>query len=116
MKKLLIGFLAVLLVVGITTPALAWGHGHRGGGGYRGGWYGGFWPGYGVGAFTGLAIGTLAAPYAYPYPYYAPPPVYLMPAPTCYQSGGYWTQVPVNGGGGYTTYQNVWVPGGTICR
>jgi hypothetical protein len=108
-KKLLIGVLGVLLVVGTTTPALAWGQGW----GHRVGWYGGFWPGYAVGTVTGLAVGALSAPY-----YYVPSaPVYVVPPrPRCYAQQGYWSQVPVAQGNGFTTYQNVWVPGGTVCR
>ncbi len=113
MKKLSTACLAALLVIGMTAPALAWGHGHPGGWGHRGGWHGGFWPGYAAGAFTGLAFEALAAPY-----YSVPPvPVYVAPPPpTCYTQPGYWTQVPLTEQDGFTTYQNVWVPGGTVCR
>ncbi len=123
MKKVLVILVAVLLVVGIVAPpaALAWDRGWHGGyrghgghwrhGGYGG--HGGFWPGYAFGAFTGLVLGgALAAPY-----YAAPPPYfYAPPPPSCYTQGGYWTQVPYISYGGYTTYQNVWVPAQTVCR
>jgi hypothetical protein len=107
-KRILVGVLAGLLVVGFTAPALAWGHGW----GHGGGWHGGFWPGYAAGAFTGLAVGPLAAPL-----YFVPPaPVYVVqPPPACYTLRGYWSQVPVAQGGVFTTYQTVWVPGGTVC-
>ncbi len=58
----------------------------------------------------GVLGGALAAPY------YAPPPFYVAPQPYCYTQPGYWSQVPAYGYGGYTTYQNVWVPPQTVCR
>ncbi len=123
MKKFLVVLMAVLLVTGVTAPALAGGgHGSHGGGRSHGG-HGGFWPGYGWGFFSGAILGgALAAPYYYapyyaPY-YYAPPPPanYYAPQPSCSTQPGYWQQAPLTSSGGFTTYQNVWAPPQTVCR
>ena len=115
MKKLLSALLAIVLVAAVSVvPASAdpgwhgrggWGERHE----FRGG--GGFLPGYAFGAVTGLVLGeVLAGP-----PYAAP--VYVTPLPpACYTQPGYWSQAPVPGPGGYTAYQNVWVPPQTVCR
>ena len=119
MRKLLIVLLALGIVAAVAvSPASAdqgW-HGrggwgvrhevHRGGGCVGCGFVGGL--------FLGGALGAaLAAPY-----FYAPPaPVYVgPPPPACYTQPGYWSQVPYTSYGGYTTYQNVWVPPQTVCR
>ena len=114
MKKLLSALLAVALVAALSAaPASAdpgwggrgWGHRHE----FHGG--GGFFPGYAFGAVTGLLLGGALFP-----PRYAAP-VYVTPLPpACYTQPGYWSQAPVPGPGGYTTYQNVWVPPQTVCR
>ncbi len=122
MKKLLPVLLAVVLVMTVFVPtASAW---------RRGGCFG---CGFGFGFFTGAVVGTaLAAPFYYypryypyyyypPYPYYpaypsyVAPPAYAAPQPSCYSQQGYWQQAPVSSGG-FTTYQNVWVPPQTVCR
>jgi len=119
MKKLLIPLLAIVLVAAVSVPpaSAAWGRDGGGRGGWgerhefhgRGGCVGcGFLGGLVVGGILG---GVLAAPY------YAPPPVYAAPPPpTCYTQPGYWSRVPNTGSGGYTTYQNVWVPPQTVCQ
>ena len=108
---------------------------HGGGWGWRGGgWGGGCWGcGFGWGDFTGAVLGSaLAWPFYYPaypysnyapYPYYGAPPAYYGAPPayggpqsSCYTQQGYWQQAPVSDGGGFTTYQNVWVPPQTVCR
>ena len=88
----------ILLVVRFTRPALAWRYGL----GRRGGWSRGFWPGYAVGAFPGLAAGTLAAPYVPWVPVYV-----VQPPPRCHAQPGYWSQVPIAQGNGFTTHQHV---------
>jgi len=99
----------VALTFGLAPKAAHAGGGH-------------FWGGFAAGTATGLVVGTLAAPRYYaPAPaYYAPAPVYVAPSPVCrdYQTGGYWRQVPVVDAGGFTSYQNVWVPGGVqrVCQ
>jgi hypothetical protein len=118
MKKFLIPLLAILLVTGVSvsSASAAWGPGWHGRGGERqefhdrGGCIGcAFVGGLVLGGVLG---GVLAAPYlAAP-----PPPAYLTPAPACYTQPGYWSQVPYTGAGGYTMYQNVWVPPQTVCQ
>ncbi len=119
MKKMLISFLVIALVVTVSVPIASadggrgWGgrggrierHESRGGGGCIGcALIGGLVVG-------GIIGGLLAAPsYAAPAPVYAPPP------PTCYTQPGYWTQVPYSSGPGYTTYHNVWVQPQTVCQ
>src|SRR3989304_4664865 len=134
MKKLLSILLALGMVAAVAvSPASAdrgW-HGrggggvrhevHRGGGCVGCGFVGGPPPGgggcVGCGFVGGLLLGgALGAAMAAPY-YYAPPaPVYVAPPPpACYTQRGYWSQVPYTSYGGYTTYQNVWVPPQTVC-
>lgn len=123
MKKLLMVLLAIVLVAGVLVPTgSAWGRGSHGGW-HRGGCFG---CGFGFGFFSGAVVGgILAAPYYYPPYYYAPsyyPPYYAPPAyaapprPSCYTQQGYWQQAPMSSSGGFTTYQNVWVPPQTVCR
>ncbi len=109
MKNFLSILLATVLVAAVAVPTASardWGERHefhRGGGCVACGFIGGL-------ALGGILGGALAAPY-----YAAPPaPVYLTP-PSCYTRPGYWSQVPAYGYGGYTTYQNVWVPQQTVC-
>jgi hypothetical protein len=128
MKKLLIVLLAIVMVGAVSVPmaAAAGGHGFRGGGHFRGGFHGGFRGhgcfgcGFGFGFFSGVALGGLwAAPYYYyppPYYYYPPAATYSAPQSSCYTQPGYWSQAPMNQNGGFTTYQNVWVPAQTVCR
>ncbi len=126
MKKLLSALLAIVLVAAVSVPTASarGGRGFHGGRHFRGG-HGCFGCGFGFGFFTGAVLGgVLAAPYYYrpypyyypPYPYYGAPPVYGAPQPYCYTQPGYWQQVPMSSSGGYTTYQNVWVPQQTVCR
>lgn len=90
-----------------------------------------FWTGFAVGTATGLVFSPLLAPRYYYVPapvYYAPPPVYYAPAPVyfappppvCSQTfvPGYWANMPVYNGYGYTTYQYQYVPDRyqTVCR
>ncbi len=115
MKRLLIPFLAIVLVAAVAVPPASaqWGGGWHGRGGpaprhefHRGGGC------VGCGFLGGLILGGVLAA-----PYYAPPPVYAAPPPpTCYTQPGYWSQVATTGPGGFTTYQNVWVPAQTICQ
>ncbi len=119
MKRLLIPVLAILLVAAVSVPTASarGGHGRFHGGWHRGG--GCFGCGFGLGFFSGAVLGgALAAPYYYypPYPYYVAPPAYAPPQPYCYTQPGYWQQVPMSSDGGYTTYQNVWVPQQAVCR
>ena len=117
MKKLLVLLVVILLVAAVSAPPASaaergwggrsdWGERHEshGGGGC-----------FGCALFGGLVLGgilgsALAGAYA------SPPPVYGPPPPTCYSQPGYWTQVPRSVPGGYTTYQNVWVPPQTVCQ
>lgn len=122
MKKFLIVLLAIVLVTAVFVPtASAW---------RRGGCFG---CGFGFGVLTGAVVGSALAwpfyypPYPYyynaPYPYYGVPPTYYgvppayaVPQPYCYTQQGYWQQAPVSNGGGFTTYQSVWVPPQSVCR
>lgn len=124
MKKLLSALLALLLVAAVSVPtAIAGGghpfhgrrHFHRGHGCYGCGFGFGFFPGAVVG---GAVVGPYYyAPYYYaPYPSYVVPPVYAPPQPSCSTQPGYWQQVPLSDSGGYSTYQNLWVPEQTVCR
>lgn len=120
MRKLLVPLLAIVLVAAVSVPpasAAPWGHGGRGDWGERHEFHGGRGC-FGCAFVGGLVLGgvlggVLAAPY-----YAAPPapPAYAPPPPTCYTQPGYWSQVPYAGPGGYTTYQNVWVPPQTVCQ
>lgn len=104
MKKFLVLFVVLTLVLATTVPAMAWDRHHRGYGSYRGyrssyhsGYYG---PLMAAGAMTGaVIIGTvigtvLSPPSTY---YYAP----LSPQPTCvgqgwgYDQWGNRVQVPI---------------------
>ncbi len=102
MKKIAVATaLMIALTLGLSVKPASAHHGHH--------HHGHFWGGFGAGAATGLIFGTLAAPR-----YYEPAPVYVYPpAPVCrdIQTQGYWRQVPVMGAGGFTTYQNEWIPG-----
>jgi hypothetical protein len=84
-------------------------HSHRG---HGFGW------GFGFGFLSGTFLGApFYAPSYYAPPLYAPPPAYYGPPPaSCYAADGYWTSVPLSTDGGFTTYQQVWVPPQTICR
>ena len=122
MKKFLGLLLAIVLVVAVSVPtASAWGgRGFHGGGRFQGG-RGCFGCGFGFGFFSGAVLGGAwaapsYAPYPYPYYYYGAPPVYAPPQPYCSTQPGYWQQVPLASSGGFTTYQNVWVPEQTVCR
>jgi hypothetical protein len=116
-KKFLVPLLAVALVAAVlVSPASAQGRGWHGRGGHE--FHGG---GGCVGcAFVGGLVlggvlgGVLAAPYLAPAP--PPAPVYAPPPPACYTQSGHWSQAPVIGPGGYTTYQTVWVPPQTVCQ
>jgi hypothetical protein len=123
MKKVLGVLLAIVLVTAVLVPtADAWRGGGHHGGGFRGG-HGCFGCGFGLGFFSGA---VLAGPYynspynspyySPPYPYYGAPPAYAAPEPSCYTQPGYWQQVPMSSSGGFTTYQNVWVPQQSVCR
>ncbi len=104
MNKLLIVLLAIVMVAAVSVPTASADRGwhHRGGGC--------FGCGFGLGFFSGAVVGgALAAPY------YAPPPVYVVPRPSCYTQPGHWSVLPYTSYNGYTTYQNVWVPPQTIC-
>ena len=126
MKKFLSALLAIVLVAAVLVPmadARGGRGGFHGGGGFHRG-HGCFGCGFGFGFFSGVVLGgALAAPYYY-YPYYYPyngpygSPYYYPPAPqpNCYTQQGYWSQVPMSQDSGFTTYQNVWVPGSTVCR
>ena len=119
MKKFLSVLLVVMLVavVAVPTASARDGRAFHGGRDFQHG-HGCFGCGFGLGVFSGAVIGgALAAPYYYaPYPYYVAPPAYPAPQPYCYTQPGSWQQVPVSTAGGYTTYQNVWVPEQTVCR
>jgi len=116
MRKFLVPLLAglVLVTVSVVPASADWGRGgfrghevHRGGPGFIGGLVVG-------GVLGGLVGGALAAPvYAGPPPVYAPAP---LPPRACYTQPGYWSQVPSVGPGGYTVYQNAWVPPQTVCQ
>ncbi len=110
MKKFLIVLLASVMVAAVSVPpasARDWhrhgGFHHRGGGCVGCAFVGGL-------VLGGVLGGVLAAPY-----YAPPPPVYVAPPPYCTRRPGYWSQVPYTTYGGYTTYQNVWVPPQTVC-
>jgi hypothetical protein len=105
MKKIGVLLLALGVVTAVAVPsASAWGgggHGFRHGGGC-----------FGCGFVGGLVLGgVLSAPYSF----YAPPLVYVAPAPVCTTRQGYWAPVPFTNHGRYT-YRNVWVPQQTVCR
>jgi len=115
MRKFLLPLLAGLLMLTVSAaPAsAAWGRGDWGHEGHRGGCVGcGFVGGLVVGGVLGGLVGSALAGPAYA----GPPPIYA-PAPprTCDTQPGYWSQVPSVGPGGYTVYQNVWVPPQTVC-
>ncbi len=107
MKRVSIPLLAIMLVTAVIVPPAnaQWGRGWHGRGGsgerhefHRGGGC------VGCGFLGGLILGGVLAA-----PYYAPPP-------TRYTQPGYWPQIPYTSPGGYTTFQNVWVPSQTICQ
>lgn len=124
MKKFLGALLAMMLVAAVAVPTATAGGDrpfHRGRHFHHG--HGCYGCGFGLGFFSGAVVGgALAGPYYYhpyyyaPYPTYVAPPVYVAPPPSCATQPGYWQQVPLSDSGGYTTYQNVWVPGQTVCR
>jgi len=119
MKKFLIPLLAILLVAGVSvSPASAapWDRGDRGGWREHHEFHGG--PGCVGCAFVGGLVlgGVLGGVLAAPYLAAPPPPVYSPPPPACYTQPGYWSQAPYTGPGGYTMYQNVWVPPRTVCQ
>ena len=111
MKTFLSVLLALVLVTAVLVPAAsAW----------RGGCFG---CGFGLGFFSGAVVGSVLAhpyyyvPYPYPYdPYSVVPPAYPAPPPACSTQSAQWQQVPLARSGGFTTYQNVWVPPQTVCQ
>lgn len=90
MKKLILSFLAAILLLG-TVPSYAWnrsGNGYHGGhSGYHGG-HSGYRGGYNnnwiAPAIGGLIIGGVVGS-ALAQPYYTPAPVYVQPAPVYVQ-------------------------------
>ncbi len=93
---------SVLLVALLAPPVEARGRRHH--------------HGFRARAATGLLLfspfavpGFYYAPPYYPTPYYPPPPTY---APPCSRTSapGHWAILPVEDGGGFTTYYHQWVP------